>query len=179
MAFAGAIVGAFVATLLPGDLLRAALPVLLVAIALYFLFKPNLDDIDRAGRITPFLFGVTIVPLLGFYDGLFGPGAGSFYMLSFVALAGYGVLKATAHTKLLNFASNLGGFVAFALAGAVVWKIGLLMGVAQFAGARLGAALAMRNGASLIKPVLVVVCLALAARLLLDEIDPLRRFLGL
>jgi uncharacterized membrane protein YfcA len=82
----------------------------------------------------------------------FGPGTGSFFMLAFVALAGYGVLKATAHTKLLNFASNVGGFAVFAFAGAILWKTGLLMGACQFAGARLGSALAMRQGAKLIKP---------------------------
>lgn len=179
LSFAGAVIGAFVATVLPGDLLRAALPLLLVTIALYFLFKPKPDDLDRARHITPFAFGVSIPPLIGFYDGVFGPGAGSFFMLAFVTLAGYGVLKATAHTKLLNFASNCGGFLAFALAGVVVWKIGLMMGVAQFVGARLGAKLAMRNGARIIKPLLVVVCLALAVRLLMDETHPLRHFWGL
>ena len=74
-----------------------------------------MDDVDRAERLSPFLFGLTIVPLIGFYDGVFGPGAGSFFMLAFVTLAGYGVLKATAHTKLLNFASNIGGFSALRL----------------------------------------------------------------
>lgn len=168
LAFVGSIAGAALATVLPGELLRAALPVMLVAIALYFAFKPNMDDVDRAERIGPFLFGMTIPPLLGFYDGLFGPGTGSFLMLAFVGLAGYGVLKATAHTKLLNFASNVGGFAFFAAAGVVSWKIGLMMGVCQFLGARLGAALAMKKGARLIKPLLVVTCVALAVRLLMD-----------
>ncbi len=168
LAFVGSVVGAALATILPGELLRAALPVMLVAIALYFAFKPNMDDVDRAERIGPFLFGVTIPPLLGFYDGLFGPGTGSFLMLAFVGLAGYGVLKATAHTKLLNFASNVGGFAFFAVAGVVSWKIGLMMGLCQFLGARLGAALAMKKGARLIKPLLVVTCVALAVRLLMD-----------
>ena len=178
LACGGGAAGALLATLLPGDLLRLVLPFILVAIALYFAFKPNMDDVDRARRIAPFWFGMLIVPLIGFYDGIFGPGAGSFYMLAFVALAGLGILKATAHTKLLNFASNLGGFAAFAIAGAVAWKLGLLMGVAQFLGARLGAALAIRNGARLIKPLLVIVCLLLAVRLLWDPAHPLRLMIG-
>ena len=111
-------------------------------------------------------------------DDVFGPGAGSFYMLAFVTLAGYGVLKATAHTKLLNFASNIGGFVVFAAVGVIDWKIGLMMGVAQFIGARVGASLAIRIGAKLIKPLLVVVCLALAAKLLADPDNPLRQLIG-
>lgn len=166
LAFVGAVAGAALATVLPGEWLRLALPPMLIAIALYFAFKPNMDDVDRTQRITPFVFGLTVVPLIGFYDGVFGPGTGSFFMLCFVALAGYGVLKATAHTKLLNFASNVGGFALFATVGVVHWQIGLVMGVAQFAGARLGAGLAMKKGAGLIKPLLVVTCVVLAARLL-------------
>lgn len=178
LAFAGSIAGALTATVLPGRIFGAVLPVLLVAIAFYFLLKPGLDDIDRAERMRPALFGVTVPPLIGFYDGLFGPGTGSFYMLAFVALAGFGVLRATAHTKLLNFASNVGGLVLFAFAGAVFWKTGLAMGAAQFAGAQVGAHVAMKGGARVIKPVLVIVCLALAVKLVSDPAHPLRVWLG-
>lgn len=178
MSALGAVGGALLAGFLPGDVLRAGLPILLVAIAVYFALRPNMGDIDRARRMTPFLFGLVIVPLIGFYDGLFGPGTGSFFMLCFVSLAGYGLLKATAHTKLLNFASNLGGFVTFTFLGVINWKIGLLMGVAQFAGARLGAAMAMKNGAKIIKPLLIIVCLALAVKLLLDADNPIRIWLS-
>jgi len=171
--------GALLATIVPGEWMRALLPVLLVAIALYFAFKPNMDDVDRAQRISPALFGFTLVPAIGLYDGLFGPGTGSFFMLAFVSLLGYGVLKATAHTKLLNFGSNIGSFVIFVLAGAVVWKVGLVMGITQFLGARLGASLAMRVGAKLIKPLLVLACVALAVRLMLDPTNPLRTYFGL
>jgi hypothetical protein len=179
LACLGGVAGALLATVVPSDMLRIALPFLLIAIAIYFAVKPNLDDVDRTERLSPFLFGLTLVPVIGFYDGLFGPGTGSFMMLAFVTLAGYGVLKATAHTKLLNFASNLGGFTTFALAGAIAWKIGLLMGVMQFLGARLGAALAMKIGARLIRPLLILVCIALALRLLLDPAQPLWAALGL
>lgn len=178
LAAIGGGLGAALATYIPGDWLRAALPVLLVAIALYFALKPNMDDVDRAQRISPAIFGMTVVPLVGFYDGVFGPGTGSFFMLGFVTLAGYGVLKATAHTKLLNFSSNIGGFLVFTVAGAILWRTGLVMGVAQFLGARVGAMLAMRVGARLIKPLLVVVCLALAVRLLWSADHPLRVLLG-
>src|SRR5690606_33613899 len=127
---------------------------------------------------SPFLFGALVVPLIGLYDGIFGPGAGSFYMLAFVSLAGFGVLKATAHTKLLNFSSNVGGFIVFASVGVIAWKVGLMMGVAQFLGARVGAHLAIRNGARLIKPLLVVVCVGLAKKLLADPANPLRAIIG-
>lgn len=178
LSFAGSVLGALTATLVPGDLFGAVLPFLLVAIAIYFLVRPGLDDIDRTRRMPAFLFGFTIVPLIGFYDGLFGPGTGSFFMLAFIALAGFGVLKATAHTKLLNMASNVGGFVMFALAGTVLWKTGLVMGAAQFVGAQIGARVAMKGGARIIKPLLVLVCLALAAKLVSDPGHPLRQWVG-
>ena len=166
IAFAAAIGGALLTSRLPTDLIRLGLPVLLIGIALFFAFKPGLTDIDRVRRITPALFSLTLVPLIGFYDGLVGPGAGAFYMLGFVALAGFGVLKATAHTKLLNFASNLGGMLAYALVATPWWTVGLAMGAAQIAGATVGSRVAMRVGARVIKLVLVVTSTALALRLI-------------
>lgn len=179
LSLAGSALGALAASIAPGDFLEALLPVLLVAIAVYFALKPKLSDVDRAERFGPTLFLLTVPPAIGFYDGLFGPGTGSFFMLAYVGLAGYGVLKATAHTKVLNFASNIGAFFVFAAVGAVAWKIGLVMGAMQLIGARLGSALAMRVGARLIKPLLVVVSLALAIRLLADPANPLRVWLGI
>lgn len=174
----GAALGALVAARMPADLLKAALPLLLIAIAVYFAVKHDLSDEDRHRRMPAAAFAFGFVPAIGFYDGLFGPGTGSFFMLGFVALAGYGVLKATAHTKLLNFASNVGAFAVFALAGAIDWRAGLAMGIAQFAGARLGAHTAIRGGVRLIRPLLVVVCVALAVRLLADPANPVRLFVG-
>lgn len=178
LAFIAGVCGAFLANVIPGQMLEAALPPLLIGVAIFFALKPRVDDLDRARRISPLLFGLTVVPIIAFYDGAFGPGTGSFFMLSFVVLAGFGVLKATAHTKVLNFASNIGSFVAFVFVGVMHWKIGLVMGVAQFAGARLGAALAMRKGAAIIKPLLITVCIALAIRLLTQEDNALLAYLG-
>jgi uncharacterized protein len=165
MSLVASMAGAFCATLLPQDVFRQILPFVLVAIALYFVLKPDASDLDTVERMRPAVFAVTLVPVIGFYDGIFGPGTGSFFMLGFVALAGFGLLKATAHTKFLNFASNLGSLIVFGLLGVVLWKTALAMGVGQFFGARLGAKFAMKNGAKIIKPLLVLVCVALAARL--------------
>ncbi|MFZ1813749.1 MAG: TSUP family transporter [Rhizobiaceae bacterium] len=165
LSFISAVCGAWVATRISPDWLQRVMPFLLIAIALYFALKPSLGDEDKSARFTPAAFAATAIPLIAFYDGIFGPGTGSFFMIAFVVLAGYGVLKATAHTKFLNFASNLGGFCAFALAGVVDWRVGLVMGAAQVAGARIGASLAIANGARLIRPLLVITCLVLAARL--------------
>jgi hypothetical protein len=166
IAFAAGMTGAMLAHLIPAQTFRLGLPIILIGIAAFFAFKPGLTDADRAQRITPLHFTAFVVPLVGTYDGLIGPGAGAFYMIGFVLLAGYGVLKATAHTKLLNLASNFGGLLVFTLSGAPWWITGLAMGVAQAAGAYLGAKLAMRIGARLIKPLLVVTSTALALRLI-------------
>ncbi|MDO8984614.1 TSUP family transporter [Cypionkella sp.] len=158
--------GALVAHLMPAEVLRVIMPVVLVAVALFFAFKPGLSDLDRVERIKPAVFTFTAVPLIAGYDGFFGPGTGSFFMLAFVMLAGFGVLKATAHTKMLNFASNIGSLAVFAWSGAMWWGVGLAMAVGQVAGAALGARLAMRIGARLIKPLLVVTSTGMAMRLL-------------
>ena len=178
LAMFGSAVGALLASVTPGNILEAFLPLLLIAVAIYFAAKPALGDVEGAERLPPIVFLAIVPTLIGFYDGLFGPGTGSFFMLAFVGLAGFGVLKATAHTKILNFGSNVGAFAVFAAVGAVAWKVGLIMGVMQFAGARIGSALAMRVGARLIKPLLVVVSAALAVRLLLDPANPLRIWIG-
>ncbi len=170
--------GALLATVMPTDWLGAVLPLLLLAIALYFGFKRGVGELERHRRISPLLFGLLFVPVIGFYDGVFGPGTGSFFMLGFVTLAGFGILKATAHTKFLNFGSNVGALAVFLAAGAVLWKVGLVMGVGQWIGARLGSRFAMRQGARVIRPLLVVVSVALALRLLADPAHPLRQWLG-
>ncbi len=170
VAFVAGLAGAFCVTLIPTQALRYALPVILIAIAGFFALKPGLSDADRAARISPAAFTAFVVPLIAFYDGLVGPGTGAFFMLGFVMLAGYGILKATAHTKLLNFASNLGGLVAFALVGKPLWVTGLAMGAAPIAGAWVGSRLAMRIGARLIKPLLVTTSTLLALKLIYDLI---------
>ena len=158
--------GALVAKSMPADALRIIMPVILVAVAAFFALKPGLSDRDRVQRLSPALFTFTAVPLIAAYDGFFGPGTGSFFMLAFVMLAGFGMLKATAHTKMLNFASNIGSLAIFIPSGAMWWGVGLTMSLAQIAGATLGAKMAMKIGARLIKPLIVTVSVAMALRLL-------------
>ncbi len=165
---AGSAVGAVVANVVPGDTLEVMIPIALVAVAIYFLVHPDIGEEERARRISPAVFAATVVPIIGFYDGIFGPGTGSFFMIAYVGLAGYGILRATAHTKVLNFASNFGALVVFAVSGSMLWGLGLLMGAAQIAGATTGSRVALRHGGRVIRPLLVVTCLAMAARLLVD-----------
>lgn len=164
VALVSGLFGAFLATQLPTETLRVIIPVVLIGVALFFALKPALSDEDQVARINPSLFTAFFVPLIGTYDGMIGPGAGAFYMIGFVTLAGYGILKATAHTKLLNFSSNIGGLVIFAVFGATWWLTGLAMGIAQVVGAMLGAKLAVRVGANVIRPLLVITSVALALR---------------
>jgi hypothetical protein len=158
--------GALAAHLIPAEVLRIIMPVVLIGVAAFFALKPGLSDDDRTERMKPAVFSISAVPAIAAYDGFFGPGTGSFLMMGFVLLAGYGVLKATAHTKMLNFASNLGSLVVFVFSGATWWGIGMAMAAAQIGGAALGARLAMRVGARVIRPLLVVTSTAMALRLL-------------
>jgi uncharacterized protein len=165
LAALGAVAGAALVSHLPLNWLAAVLPGALAAIAIYFALSPQIADVATRPRMGATAFNLTIIPLIGWYDGMFGPGAGSFYMLGFVALLGYGVVKATAQTKIANFASNLAALAALSLTGHIYWTLGFAMGAAQFFGARLGAHAAIKNGARLIRPMLVTVCLLIAARL--------------
>lgn len=158
--------GALFASAIPAEVLRMVMPVVLIAVAAFFALKPGLSDASRAERMRPAVFTFTVVPLIAAYDGLFGPGTGSFFMLGFVMLAGFGLLRATAHTKVLNFGSNIGSLMVFAASGHIWWMTGLGMALGQAAGAALGARLAMRIGARLIKPLLVITSTAMALRLL-------------
>ena len=172
-AAAGSVVGALTLDHVPQRAVSVALPFVLLGVALYFALSPRFGDGERRRLLSRPTFLATLVPLVGFYDGVFGPGAGSFYMAGLVAVLGFGVVKATAHTKLCNVASNLAGLVTFALGGHVVWILGLAMGLASFLGAQVGAWLAMRLGARLVKPLIVTISLVLAAKLALTPGHPI------
>lgn len=173
-ALLAAVAGALTVTKVPSDGLQAIMPVLLVVIAIYFAFSRSIRDSAIAARWPVGRFMLLIVPPIAFYDGFFGPGAGSFYVLGVTALLGFAAVPATGLTKYLNFASNLGALILFVVAGKVIWLLGLSMAVGNIAGARVGSLLAMRVGARLIRPLLVLISLAMALRLLIDARNPLR-----
>lgn len=172
-AASGGLAGALAAHLSPRALLEAAIPALLIAVALYFLRPRALRAEDSAPRLGPLAFAASAALAIGAYDGAFGPGAGSFYLLAFAGLRGLGALRATGCVKLANAASNIAALSLFALAGAVVWPVGLAMAAGAVAGAQVGARLAIRFGARAIRPLIVLVSLAMAARLLADPGNPL------
>lgn len=164
--FIGATLGTLAVQRIDSSQLSRILPFLLAAFALYFLFSPRITDEDSHRRLGQNAFALTVGTSIGFYDGFFGPGTGSFFAIGFVALAGFGLAKATAHTKLLNFTSNLASLLFFILGGQVIWSIGLVMAVGQIIGARLGSRMVLSKGTRLIRPLLVSVALIMSARLL-------------
>lgn len=167
LTFLGATTGTLTVGHLAPGLLENLVPLLLMGFALYFLFSPRIGDEDRHHRLGLWPFAFTIGFGLGFYDGFFGPGTGSFFAAACVLLLGYNLKRATAATKLLNFTSNIAALLFFALGGHVLWALGLAMGMAQMAGAWLGSHLVIRHGARVVRPLLVVVSLAISLKLLL------------
>jgi uncharacterized protein len=171
LTFIGAGAGAWTVQLLDNNWLAGLMPFLLLAIAFYVLYAPRLGDEDARQRLSYPLFSIFLGGGIGFYDGFFGPGTGSFFALSFVGLLGYGLARATAHAKLLNFSSNLASLLLFSLGGQVIIPYGLAMAGGQALGAMLGARLVLRHGSVIIRPLLVITSLALTARLIYVNAD--------
>lgn len=164
--FVGAAAGALAVLRLDPSFLRDVVPPLLVLVALYTIFSPRVGDEDRRQRIPETTFALVLGPLLGFYDGFFGPGTGSFWAIAHVGLLGLNLRSATARTKVLNFTSNLASLIVFLAAGQAVFEIGLVMGAGQLIGGRLGAGLVIKRGARLVKPLLAAMSIAVSIRLL-------------
>ena len=169
LTFVGAVSGTLLVQYLDASLLTDIIPWLLIAAAVYTLLSPRMDDAQAKQRISRRLFVLLIGFGVGFYDGFFGPGTGSFFTIGFVTLMGLGLNRATAHAKLLNFTSNFAALIFFAIGGHMVWLLGLTMGVGQMIGASLGAHTVIRQGSRVIKPLLFIVSLMLALKLLLME----------
>lgn len=168
LSFLGAISGAWTVQKIDPAFLAQLIPILLIAFALYFMFSPKLGEQERAQRISKNAFAATAGFGIGFYDGFFGPGTGTFFVIAFVTLLGYSLPKATAGTKLLNFTSNIASLILFAFSGHILWLLGLTMGVGQIIGSFIGSKLAIRHGVQLIRPLLVIVSLLVSLRLLLQ-----------
>jgi uncharacterized protein len=165
----GALLGASLVQGLSAGLLRRAIPVLLIAIALYNLFQPQLGAQDREPRMPLGLFSILFGLGLGFYDGLFGPGTGTFWAMAFLFGLGFNLAKATAYTKVMNVTSNLASLALFLAGGHVAVAAGLTMGAGQMLGARLGSGRVVKHGARFVRPVFIAVVLALTLKLLYQD----------
>ena len=167
MTFIGSVLGSWLVLQIDAKTLLWFLPILLIATGLYFLFSPTISDVQRKQKIPLFAFAIVITPLLGFYDGFFGPGTGSFMALAFVLFCGYGLTKATANAKILNFTSNISALGYFILYGDIAWLAGLAMIAGQLFGAVIGVKMVLKKGATLIKPMVVTVCFLMSLNILL------------
>ena len=165
LAFLGAVAGALTVQLIRPKILNLIIPLLLIASALYIILSPRMTDDDAHHRVSSGGYA-PIGASIGFYDGFFGPGAGTFYTTTLVGLRGYGLTRATALTKLVNIASAIASLTLFAIGGHLLWVLGLYMAAGAMVGGWLGSHSTLRYGARLIRPLLVVISLTLTAKLL-------------
>lgn len=171
-AFVGAIAGAAAVQHVDPRFLAAFVPILLIAMAFYFLLAPPMSEIDRHARVGR--IGLTaVVTMLGFYDGFFGPGTGSFLTTALVALGGLGLVRAIANTKFLNLATNVAALIAMIAGGKVLWMLGGAMAAANVLGNQAGAWIALRFGGKGVRPLLVAMSVILTVKLLADPANPL------
>jgi uncharacterized membrane protein YfcA len=162
---AGAILGTLLVQWLPADWLRLAIPILLIAIALYNLFQPKLGAEDIHPRLNPGVFSAVFGLTLGFYDGFFGPGTGTFWAMAYLVGLGFNLTKATAYTKVMNSTSNVASLAVFLAGHRIHYTAGLVMGVGQLVGARMGSGRVLKHGTQFIRPVFITMVLALAVKL--------------
>ena len=167
IAMAGSFGGAAVAANLPASVFKPIIVVALIAVALFTAFQPGLGELTKlrhAGH-RHYVVACVIGGVIGFYDGMIGPGTGSFLIIALVSAMGYAFLEASAKAKIVNVATNAGALLFFVPHGAVLWGLGLLLGLANMAGGYLGARTAVRQGSKFIRIVFLVVVAALIIKL--------------
>jgi uncharacterized membrane protein YfcA len=162
-AFVGSLMGANAVSHFPAEPLRKALPFVLVFLLIYTWFQPSLGEAHAPKEVSQYqkfkalLLGLTI----GFYDGFFGPGTGSFLLFGFVRFFGFDFLHASAATKLVNVSTNLAAILMLASLGQINWPLGFVMMVANIAGSQFGSRLAIKHGSGFVRKVFLVIVSAL------------------
>jgi len=165
-ALLGSAGGAMLASKIPTSSMRPMVLVLLIVVAVYTWFKPDLGKFENLRHLPKRRIQIAALAgvIIGFYDGIFGPGTGSFLMLILVASLGYAFITASAIAKVVNVATNVGAIFVFGINGAVIWQIGIIMGVANISGAVFGARLAIKGGSTLVRKVFLIVTVALIVK---------------
>lgn len=165
-AFFGSAAGALLASRIPTSSMRPMILVLLIAVAIYTWLKPDLGKLENLRHVPKqrIQIGAIAGAVIGFYDGIFGPGTGSFLMLTLVATLGYAFITASAIAKVVNVATNVGALIVFGINGAVIWQIGIIMGFANITGAIIGSRLAIKGGSTLVRKVFLLVTIVLIVR---------------
>ena len=174
-AFALSFVGAFTVTRVPGDFVRSLLPLVLLAVAIYTFTKKDFGSVHAPlhSGMTEKLVAVGMGGCIGFYDGFFGPGTGSFLMFLFVRFFGFDFLSASAAAKVVNVACNVAALLWFGYSGHLLWQLGLLMAVCQVAGSLVGTRLAIRHGSVFVRKLFLVVVSLLILKTGYDAISRL------
>jgi uncharacterized membrane protein YfcA len=169
-AFVGSGLGASVATRIPKEAFRPIILVLLIIVALYTWRKKELglSENFRFARHHQIGMGALVGLVIGFYDGIFGPGTGSFLMLILVALLGFAFLQASVTAKIVNLSTNLGAITVFGINSQIMWMLGLTMAIGNITGGFLGARWAVNGGSELIRKVFLIVTSLLILRLGFD-----------
>lgn len=166
MAFLGSAIATILVQMSSPEFLKIAIPIVVGAMGIYTLFAPNLGEMQTEPKISKGAWQMGVVPAIGFYDGYFGPGTGTFFSLSGVALRGMDLITATGYAKLLNFSTNLASLIFFIVGGQVVWVIGLVMMAGQMIGAFLGSNMVVKGGVKFIRPMIVFMCFAMVIKYL-------------
>jgi uncharacterized protein len=169
LSMTASILGALCVGLFPVHILQKLVPFLLGIVLIYFTFSPKIKNEDSRAKISTFVFCFSIIPCLGFYDGVFGPGVGSFFMFGFSSLLGFGAIKAMASTKIANASSNIGALIVFVIKGAIILPIAICMAAGAILGAQIGSRYAVRLGAKIIKPMLIFTCICMIGKLALQS----------
>ena len=166
-ALIGSIAGAHLAAHFPTTVFHPLILILLVLVGLYTWRKPDLGLSERLRytHLTRLWIVAACGLVIGFYDGIFGPGTGTFLVFLLVIVVGYEFLKASATAKLVNIATNFGAIVTFQLGGHIWWRLGLALAVANVGGAIIGSRMAIRGGSPLVRKIFLVVVAALIAKL--------------
>ncbi|MEO5916115.1 MAG: TSUP family transporter [Luteolibacter sp.] len=168
LSFLASMGGAFAVSVLSKDLLKQMIPWMLATVAIYTAFNRRFGIHPGKSKISPLVFAGLFGIALGFYDGFFGPGTGSFWTIGLVALLGMDLRHATGYTKAANLASNLGSLCIFLAIGSVNFPAAGAMIAGQIFGARLGSGLVIRKGSAFIRPVFLCVVFAMTLKLMWD-----------
>lgn len=168
LSFFGSIIGVFVVREIPPDFLRPLVVVMLILIAIYSVLKKNWGS-DKKIQVSHknYLLGLPIIFILGFYDGFFGPGTGSF-MLFLYLMIGYGFLGAAANARAANFASNLAAVIIFTACGFVNFSYAVPMGFGMIFGAFCGAKMAISKGAAYVRPLFIGMTIILIGKQIIE-----------
>lgn len=157
-AFIGAVLGTIAIQFVNTELLSFVIPIVLLVIAIYFLISPMPVDSSGKPKFSEQQYNKFVLPIIGYYDGMFGPGTGAFFSASGVYCRGLDLITATAIAKPLNFATNIASLIVFLLAGKIVWIIGILMMFGQAIGAWLGSHCLVKINPTYLRGIVVLMC---------------------